>query len=125
MAAYRLVAVLMDKNIEVESAIANLKAAQEALSKLFGGISTDGYNIFDISDENWEYDGHGKLTYGIEPDCCEFSHDGAEELEVQFITEAAGDYVLAYATEDTYNARVNRRYDNMSYYIINKNKEIK
>lgn len=115
----------MTQNAEVESAIANLKAAQAALSKLFGGISTDDHNIFDISDENWEYDGHGKLTYGIEPDDCEFSHDGAEELEVQFVTKAVGDYALVYATEDTYNARVNRRYNNMAYYIVNKNKEIK
>lgn len=112
-------------NESVELAVVNLKAAQDVISKMFK-VSADATNIFDITDECWEYNPRsGTLTYGIEESDCEFSRDGATELSVQFVTNAVGDYALVYATEDTYNAKVNRRWNNLAYYIVNRNKEIK
>lgn len=112
-------------NEQVETAIVNLKAAQAVISKMFR-VSADDHNIFDITDECWQYDPRsGILTYGIEEDHCEFSHEGAQQIAVQFVTDAVGDYALVYATEDTRDAKVNRRWNNMAYFIVNKHKEIK
>lgn len=111
-------------NAIAENAIAELKAAQSKMSKLFDGVSSD-VAIIDITDENWTYDGNGRFVFGIEPTACEFSHDGAIELEVQSVTQSVGDYALVYASSDYFNVRVNNRWNNMAYYIVNKNKEIK
>lgn len=115
-----------NKNQEVVSAIAALKSAQEVLSKMFGS-SVNDINIFDISDERWTYNkSSGILEYGIRPEDCEFSHECSEKLYVNFVTNAVGDYALVYATKDINRDRNNRSWnDNMAYYIVNRDMEIK
>ena len=112
-------------NEQVEKAIENLKAAQVVISKMFN-VSANDINIFDKTEESWQYNNrNGELVIGINEADCEFSHDSVETLQVQFVTPAIGDYCMVYATEDTYNARVNRRWNNLAYYVLKKDKEIK
>lgn len=107
-------------NAQVEEALINLKAAQEVVTKLFK-VDVANNNVFVHTEYSWAEHGDsvylsvGRDEYG--------GYDLDEEIVVMHEFKA-GDYTMFYATEDAYQARVCRRWNNMSLYIVKTENEV-
>lgn len=99
-------------NNDVEQALANLIAAQNAICTLFD-TGLENLCVFDHTGYTWGETGDSVF---LTIDDCEWYDEIRVKEEFQI-----GDYTLLYATEDVFNAANKDKWNNMSLYLVTTN----